>query len=128
MAESFGSLVRHHRMQLGLGLREFADLVGMQASNLSAIEHDQRPVVNAETLRSLAQSLGLEEYSSAWDEFFSAARPKGKPPADVSECFESKAVVSLLRTINRRKPTEEQLRKFQALLDNEMGADTNGLQ
>jgi len=107
---SFGETLRTFRVRAGIGLRRFADLVNVQASNLSAVEQGRRqPPAGADQLREWADALGLVEGSEDWAVFFDAARRRGELPADVRHLADRPLVPVLLRTIDNRQLDEEQI-------------------
>lgn len=110
--ETFGEMLRRLRESY-FGLREFADLIGEKAPNLSAIENGQRkPWTDVERLRLVASRLGLAEGSTDWARFFNLARRPGQLPPDIIETGELDVVFSLLRTVQGRQLTEKELRDF----------------
>lgn len=101
MSESFGELLREHRLAAGFGLRRFAAMVGAQPSNLSDIEHGRRrPPEELEKLVEIAEALGLAEESEERQRLFDAARRSGDLPADVRHMADRRMVPALLRTID----------------------------
>ena len=68
--ESFGSYLKKLRLKAGFGLRRFASLIEMKASNLCDIEHGRRRMPK-EYMEPVAEALGLEKNSSEWQNFFS---------------------------------------------------------
>ena len=60
--DDFGPFLRDLRLKANLGLRRFADLIGVKPSNLSDIENGRRhPPGDLEKLREIAETLGLAE-------------------------------------------------------------------
>jgi len=64
MANTFGSYVKQRRLSLGLGLREFADLIGVEASNYSKIERGLKHAPTGDRLLPYIQALRIERNSS----------------------------------------------------------------
>jgi transcriptional regulator with XRE-family HTH domain len=113
MAASFGKALRRLRLQAGIGLRRFAEMVDLEPSNLSALEHGRRnPPSDPEKLREIADTLGLVEGSDDWNFFFDAARRAGELPADVQHVAQRKLVPVLLRTIDNKQLTENDIREL----------------
>src|SRR5579859_6800259 len=80
----FGEVLRELRIKASFGLREFAQKIGMQPSNLSFIENGRTPAPRkAETLELMAEALGLKEDSEDWARFYDSAAKPGHIPADI---------------------------------------------
>ena len=56
-----GELVRSTRMELGISLREFARRIGKSPAFVTELECDEMPSVSEETLRKVADELGVDE-------------------------------------------------------------------
>jgi transcriptional regulator with XRE-family HTH domain len=111
----FGHLLKEFRLAVGLGQTQFAEMIGMKPSNLSAIEHGRRnPPDDAERLREIALALGLEEASEEWAQFFdsAAASRTGELPADVRHMAGRKLVPVLLRTIDDKQLSDDELARL----------------
>ncbi len=99
--DDFGPFLRDLRLKANLGLRRFAELIGVKPSNLSDIENGRRhPPGDLEKLREIAETLGLAEDSEDWRRLFDAARRHGDLPADIRHMADRKLVPALLRTID----------------------------
>src|SRR5437868_5219945 len=99
--DDFGPLLRDLRLKANLGLRRFAELIGIKPSNLSDIENGRRhPPADPEKLREIAETLGFADDSEEWRRLFDAARRHGDLPADIRHMADQKLVPALLRTID----------------------------
>ncbi len=113
MESSFGEILKRLRLKAGVGLRRFAELIDMEPSNLSALEHGRRQPPNEPTqLRDIAEALGLVENSDDWNEFFDSARRDGELPADVRHVADRELVPALLRTIDNRQLKDEEIARL----------------
>src|SRR5579864_9505746 len=113
MPKSFGELVHELRISAGFGLRRFAEMVGIKASNLSDIEHGRRlPPSDPNKLREVAEALGLAEDSEGWKSLFDAARRQGELPADIRHMADRKLVPALLRTIDNQQLDDDAISRL----------------
>src|SRR5262245_20681008 len=111
--ETFGERLKQLRLRAGFGLRRFADMIEMKPSNLSAIEHGSRnPPTSPAILQKIAEYLGLVEGSPDWLEFFDAARVEGEFPADVRHLADRELVPALLRTIDNKQVSDDDLKRL----------------
>ena len=59
--DSFGATVRRLREEQKIGLRKFAQLVGMSPTYLSKVERDEFKPPTEEKVRAIAEALGQDE-------------------------------------------------------------------
>lgn len=97
--DNFGVFLKRLRLHAGYGLRRFADLIEMPASNLCDIEHGRRSLPK-DYLEQTAEALGLERSSPDWERFFELARKSDELPADVQRIAHRRLIPALLRTID----------------------------
>ncbi|MBN1796704.1 MAG: helix-turn-helix domain-containing protein [Sedimentisphaerales bacterium] len=109
--EHFGNYLKSLRLKAGFGLRRFASLIEMKASNLCDIEHDRRAMPK-EYLEPVADALGLEQASPEWEKFFELARKDDEIPADLKKVTQRKLVPALLRTIDNVQLSDEEIKKL----------------
>jgi transcriptional regulator with XRE-family HTH domain len=121
MHTEFGPLLKELRLQAGFGLRKFAQMIDMPASNLCDIEHGRRNPPSPEKLQEAAQTLGLIEGSDNWVRFFDAAREQEGLPADVRHMAGRKLVPALLRTIDNRQMSDEEIARLIAEIEQRQG-------
>jgi len=125
--QTFGKLLKRFRLRAGIGLRRFAEMIEVEPSNLSALEHGRRsPPAEPERLRVIADAVGLVEGSADWEAFFNAARKPGELPADVRQLADRKLVPTLLRTIDNQQLTDQQIARLIDEIDNGHGGSRHG--
>jgi transcriptional regulator with XRE-family HTH domain len=110
-SETFGQYLKKLRLAAGYGLRRFAALIEMKASNLCDIEHNRR-AMPSEYLEPVAEALGLAQGSKEWDKFFDMARKAKELPADVQHVVRRRFVPALLRTIDNVQLSDEDIKKL----------------
>ena len=104
----FGSFLKTLRLKAGFGLRRFADLIEMPASNLSAIEHGRRSMP-IEKLKLVAEVIGLKKGTNDWNDFFDLSSTSGQIPVDVQMIVNKGFVPALLRTIDNVQLSEKDI-------------------
>jgi len=117
--KSFGSFLKTLRLKAGFGLRRFADLIEMPASNLSAIEHNRRSMPG-DKLVLAAEVLGLEKGTKDWDDFFDLCSTSGQIPEDVQRIVNKGFIPALLRTIDNVQLSDKDI---QNLIEEIQGKD-----
>jgi transcriptional regulator with XRE-family HTH domain len=109
----FGLLLKESRLKANIGLRRFAELVGIKPSNLSDIESGRRhPPADPDKLREIAETLGLAEDSDEWRRLFDAARRQGDLPADIRHMADRNLVPALLRTIDNLQLGDDEISRL----------------
>ncbi|MHB0945691.1 MAG: helix-turn-helix domain-containing protein [Sedimentisphaerales bacterium] len=108
---NFGNFLKSLRLKAGFGLRKFADLVEIPASNLSAIEHNRRSVPN-DKLTLVADALGLVKGTSDWNDFFDMGSAAERAPADVQKIVNKRFIPALLRTIDNVQLSDKDIQKL----------------
>lgn len=122
MRAEFGSLLKEFRLRAGFGLRKFAQLIDMPAPNLCDLEHGRRkPPSEPARLREIAEALGLSEGSLDWQRFFDAAGGGVDLPPDVRHLAGRKLVPALLRTIDNRQMSDEEIAQLIAQIQERQG-------
>lgn len=109
--DNFGSYLKQLRLNAGFGLRRFANLIEMKASNLCDIEHNRRSMPK-EYLEPVAEALGLEKNSSDWEKFFELARKSDELPADVVRVARRRFIPALLRTIDNVQLSDADIKQL----------------
>ncbi len=114
---TFGQLLKKIRVEeANIGLRRFAALVDLQASNLSNIEQSKiPPPANKKQLDCICDTLGLSKADPRRAELFDLAAKgnSGRIPADVAAIVkEHEGVPVLVRTVANRQLSEEKLREL----------------
>lgn len=106
--ESFGSYLKKLRLESGFGLRRFANLIEIKASNLCDIEHNRRSMPK-EYMEPVADALGLEKGTASWEKFFELACRSDELPADVQRIAQRRLMPALLRTIDNVKLSDDDI-------------------
>src|SRR5438067_6772112 len=76
-APSFGQLLRHHRLRVGLSQERLAEQSALSVNQISDLERDRRARPHPDTLRRLADALALSERERGT--FVALARPGRQP-------------------------------------------------
>lgn len=114
---SFGQLLKKIRIEgANIGLRQFAELVELQPSNLSNIERGKiPPPANNETLDRICAALGLSLTDPRRAKLFDLAAPSNsnRIPADIAKIIkENQGVPVLVRTVANRQLSDEKLKEL----------------
>lgn len=107
------------RTRTGLSLREFCAANGFDPGNLSKLERGKlSPPRARDKLETYARTLGLEEGSSEWFEFFDkAAASRGEIPEDVMQDPEVLDQLPVLfRSLRGERVPAEQLERLLEML------------
>lgn len=124
MTREYGAMLREERERNGFGLRQFAEIIGVKPSNLSDIETNKKlPYFTPEQHEEILNHLGIQKHSKKWYLFFDAARKSCTLPRDVERTAlrSEKAIISLLRTIDRLQLSEKQIRELVEHINKEIG-------
>lgn len=111
----FGETIKRRRIEAGLTLREFCRLVEEDPSNWSKIEREiAKPPQDKGKLKKVAEALGLELESEAFKDIqYEASVAAGRIPEEIaSNELLINRLPAFLRTVNNRKPSEEELQKI----------------
>jgi len=109
--KNFGNFLKSLRLKAGFGLRRFADLIEMPASNLSAIEHGRRSMPSDKSVLT-AEMLGLEKGTDDWDNFFDLCSTSDQVPADVQRIVNKGFIPALLRTIDNVRLNDKDIQNL----------------
>lgn len=105
--------LRDKRRAAGLGLREFALMIGESPANWCNFENGRRRAPqNEPKLRRIAQVLGIRENSEDWDRLFEVVRRPNRPPADIEPYMQRELVPTLLRTIGERRLDRDEMQQL----------------
>ncbi len=122
---TFGEYLRACRLKAGFGLRTFAEAAELKPSNLCAIEYGrQPPPQNAQTLSRIADALGLPQGSRERQRLFDLAakhRPGGLPPDVAAFAGRTPGIPVLLRTIENKRLTRQDLERLTEYVNRELG-------
>ncbi len=119
----FGALLKELRLREGYGLRRFAGLIEMPASNLSAIEHGRRSMPEDKMMLA-GEVLGLNRGTAEWDRFFDLGRQSGQLPADIRQVAKRNFVPALLRTIDNRQLSDTEIQRLIKEIQQEHGGSS----
>ena len=111
-AKMFGEFFKNLRQARGLTLREYCRTFDKDPAYISRMERGKiAPPINHQELEKLALSLGLQEDSEEWTEFFTlAAISAGRIPQEIMSDEEVlQHLPLLLRTITGKKLDKSQL-------------------
>ena len=130
-AMNWGEFVRRKRLDAGLGLRRFAELVDILPSNYNHMEKGRMaPPQGLEKLEQIAEALGIKKGSSDYDTLMDlAVANKDKLPADV-EGFakENKLVPALLRALDNAKMSKREFEELVRQLNDDLARPRRGEQ
>ena len=125
---TWGEYIRERRLEAGIGLREFASLVGLLPSNYNHMEKGRTsPPQDKARLDQIAEVLDIapesEDYRTLLD---LAVDGKDKLPADVAAFAASnKMLPVLLRTINDKKLSDEEFLALVERVNSELTSKSN---
>ncbi len=114
--ETFGEYLRACRLKAGYGLRVFAEVIEMQPSNLSNVEHGRiPPPQDLGTLSRIAETLGFLEESKERERLFDLAvahKKRALPPDVASFAARTPGIPVILRTLQNRKLTKQDIERL----------------
>jgi len=110
--ETFGSFIKHKRIENHLTLRNFCIKVGVDPSNWSKIEREiLNPPKSKLILNQIAEVLGFKEGSDDYNNLFDLAIISFVPKEIADEEVLHKLPI-FFRTIRGEAPTEEELQNL----------------
>ena len=114
----FGSYFKERRRVLGKTLREFCREHGLDHGNISKIERGLLKPPTGDTLEKYASHLGIKPETDEWYELHDKAYAcSGEvPPGIMSDEELVKKLPIFFRTLERKKPTTEELNSLIELL------------
>ena len=125
---TFGEYLRACRLKAGFGLRTFAEAAELKPSNLCAVEYGrQPPPQNAQTLSRIADALGLAQGSRERQRLFDLAakhKPGVLPPDVAAFAGRTPGVPVLLRTIENKRLTRQDLERLTEYVNSQLGKRT----
>ena len=123
--QPFGVYLRERRLKVGYGLRSFAEAIDMQPSNLSNMEHGRAaPPQDLVMLERIADTLGLPEGSGERTQLFDLAvahKDRALPPDVAHFAARTPGIPVLLRTIENKRLTREDLTKLTDYINDRLG-------
>ncbi len=123
--QTFGNYLRTCRLKAGFGLRTFAETAGMKPSNLCAIEYGRiAPPQGAAALAQIADALGLPKGAQERERLFDLAakrRPGTLPPDVAAFAGRTPGVPVLLRSIENKRLTRQDLERLTDYVNRELG-------
>lgn len=115
IAQNFGALFKEKRRKLGLTLREFCRVNGLDPGNISKIERGLLPPPRGkDILKKYATALGIKEGTDDWLTFCDLAIVSaGKIPPDIVDNEQlMNALPVLFRSARERNLNEEDLKNL----------------
>lgn len=107
-----GEWVKAKRKTAGLGMRQFAVLIGELPSNWCNTENARRELPQSEDkLRAIAQVLGFRENGEDWDTLFGFVTRPVRLPTDLAQAMQIEHVPTLLRTIDERRLSGDEVQR-----------------
>ena len=122
---NWGEFVRQKRLEAGLGLRQFAGLIGILPSNYNHMEKGRMsPPQDKARLDQIAAVLAIEPGSEDYHALMDlAVQEKDKLPADVEAyAKQNRLVPVLLRTLDNRKLSEEEFMQLVERLNQDLSS------
>jgi len=111
--DTWGELVRRHRLELSLSLRAFCTKFGYDPGNHSRLERGRIVPPTGEQLAKLAANLELSPGTPQYEKFMDRANAAAKRiPEEVTDEVVLSRMPALLRTVQDRKLTAEQIDKI----------------
>lgn len=130
MKSNFGAFIRERRLAAELGLRRFAEMIGMLPSNLSNIEHGRlNPPQDPEMLKRIANALDMQRGTANWARLhdLAVAHKDAALAPDVAQyAARAPGVPLLLRTIADRRLTEAELEKLAEYIESQYAEPSDG--
>ena len=115
----FGDFINNQLMDKNMSLRALSRATGIDVSNLSKMERGIiYPPQKAETLQKIADGLCLTDDEKK-NLFGLASLVNGKFPDDLKEIKKNKTIPLLLRAIDNKKLTDEQIEKLIQVVEKE---------
>ena len=113
MEQTFGSVVREHRMSRGLSLRNLAAKLEISPVYMSNIETDRKPAPTQEKLDKLVEILGLGQYEAEQLLDLAAKSKNRQVSADLPEYIMERDIVRVaLRTAKEVDATDAEWQEF----------------